>query len=795
MRKLLQIVRPVAFLALAILGSGIARSAPLYNIPMLLKQPNGEEIRCFASGDEFHNWLHDEEGFTIMQHPETGFYVYALQNGEYVKPSAVVVGSTDPQRAGLIRHVNLSERVVEEKRREMESKIFNPEIRGFESAKGTGSLSNVVIYIKFSNETLPNEQFSYYSDLYDKAEGPSLIHYFRNVSYNTLVVNTTFLPIPSGGLVVWYTDSNPRSYYQPYNATTNPNGYDPNASSGATSRRIREHTLLQNAVNAVKASIPAGFNVDANNDGYVDCVSFIVSGGPDGWSDLLWPHRWVLYTYNVTINSKRVYDYTFQLQYTSSAQTTRMRLGTVAHEMFHVVGAPDLYRYTNTSITPVGSWDVMASTGSTPQQMTAYMKYLYGRWIDRIPDIAQSGTYTLNQLESSTQNCFRIPSGKSHTEYYVVEYRQKNGMYDNILPAAGLLIYRINERQVGRGNANGPPDEIYIYRPAGSPSGNGAISLANFSTEAGRVNFNKATDPYPFISDGTSDEVSILNVGSASGGTMTFSVNIDYEYQRAMNYYRYITSNGFNPLYATTNVPVAIKLTPVELSAFVGKYISKVEMVIKSGSGTGITVKIWEGTENNGPKDLIYSQDISGQVDFDNFTLHQLTAPIQIKADKDYWVGYEINSTGYGNPFGIDYGPMVPGKGGWIKYQGVWKQFTEISTVYNYNLLVSAIIQNLSSVSVEPNTLGNNSLQVSTFPNPFNELTTISYSLQNRSVVSIKLFNILGQEVTTLVSEVKNAGDHSLEVSGASLPSGIYFIRAELNGNPAGAVTKKLVKH
>lgn len=794
MKKKLQTQRLFAFLAIAMLSIGLAQSAPMYNIPMVLTQPNGEEIHCFASGDEFHNWLHDEDGYTIMQHPQTGYYVYALQDGEFVKPSEFMVGQVDPPKVGFTKFVNLSEKVVEAKRREMEKKVYNPEIKGFKDDKGTGSLSNIVIYIKFSNETLPNEEFGYYSDLYDKVEGPSLIHYFRDVSYNTLDINTTYLPVPSGGLVVWYTDSNPRSYYRPYNATTNTNGYDPNANSGATSRRIREHTLLQNAVNAVKASIPAGFNVDANNDGYVDCVSFIVSGGPDGWSDLLWPHRWVLYTYNVTINSKRVYDYTFQLQYTSSAQNTRMRLGTVAHEMFHVIGAPDLYRYTNTSITPVGSWDLMASTGNTPQQMTAYMKYLYGGWIDRIPDIAESGTYTLNQLESSTQNCFRIPSGKTHTEYYVVEYRRKNEMYDNIIPAAGLLVYRINDRLVGVGNAQGPPDELYIYRPAGSPSGNGAITLANFSTEANRTIFNKTTDPYPFISDGNADEISILNVGSASGSTMTFSVNIDYEYQRAMNYYKYITTSGFNPLYASSNVPVAIKLTPEELGPFVGKFISKVEFIVKSGSGTGITVKIWEGTENNEPSDLVYSQDVSGEVSFDNFTLHQLTSPLQIKADKDYWVGYEINSTGYGNPFARDNGPMVPGKGGWIKYQGVWKQFTEISSVYNYNLLISAIIQNLSGVSVEPNAITDKALKVSNYPNPFDGNSTIAYSLHSRSMVNIKLFNIMGQEIATLVSGMKDSGDHSFELSGATLPSGVYFYRVEINGNAAGAVTNKLVK-
>jgi M6 family metalloprotease-like protein len=788
-------IRDIVVLLIAVVGFvGVASAAPMYNIPMMLTQPDGTQVSCFASGDEFHNWLHDENGFTIMQHPETGFYVYALQDGDFVKASNLVVGTVDPSSERLTPNVNLSEWVVDKKRSDFESKMANSDVQRFSAAKGTGNLSNIVIYIKFSGETLANEDFTYYSDLYHKAEGPSLLHYYRHVSQNTLDVNSTFLPAPSGGLVVWHTDTNPRGYYRPYNATTNTQGYDPNASSGATSRTYREHTMLNNAVNALKASIPADFNVDANGDGYVDCISFIVSGAPDGWSDLLWPHRWALYSYSNFINGKRVYDYTFQLQFTSTAQTSRMNLGTVAHEMFHIIGAPDLYRYTNTTITPVGVWDLMASTGTAPQHMTNYMKYIYGGWIQSIPDIAQSGTYTLNSIEAETQNFYRIPSGKSHTEYYVIEYRRKQGMYENTLPASGLIVYRINERNVGVGNAQGPPDELYIYRPVGSPTMNGAISLANFSSPS-RTIFNKDGDPYPFLSDGTIDDVHIYDIGTATGATMNFKVLIDYEFQRAMNYYKSLTNNGLNLSYGAGNAPVAIKLTPSELASFVDNYITKVEFVLRSGGGTSVSVKIWEGTENNAPKDLIYTQDVSSEVIFDNFTLHTLTSPIKIKPGTDYWVGYELVSTGYGTPFGRDKGPIIAGKGGWVKYNGEWKQLNQISSSYNYNLLISAIIQNISGTDVETNGLSAYNIKATSYPNPFGDATTIKYTLQNRSLVSLKVFNMLGQEVTTLVAEVKEEGDHTVDFNATQLPSGVYMYRIELNQNPETAVSGRMIKY
>ncbi|MDR0368111.1 MAG: hypothetical protein LBH82_03095, partial [Bacteroidales bacterium] len=46
--------------------------AYLKNVPQTLTQPDGSIIHCFATGDEFHNWLHDSLGYTIIQDATTG---------------------------------------------------------------------------------------------------------------------------------------------------------------------------------------------------------------------------------------------------------------------------------------------------------------------------------------------------------------------------------------------------------------------------------------------------------------------------------------------------------------------------------------------------------------------------------------------------------------------------------------------------------------------------------------------------------------------------------------------------
>jgi hypothetical protein len=65
------------------------------------------------------------------------------------------------------------------------------------------------------------------------------------------------------------------------------------------------------------------------------------------------------------------------------------------------------------------------------------------------------------------------------------------------------------------------------------------------------------------------------------------------------------------------------------------------------------------------------------------------------------------------------------------------------------------------------------------YPNPFNPSTTISYQLPVRDHVSLKVFDLLGREVRTLVNEVQEPGYKSLQFNATGLTSGIYFYRLQ----------------
>jgi len=76
------------------------------------------------------------------------------------------------------------------------------------------------------------------------------------------------------------------------------------------------------------------------------------------------------------------------------------------------------------------------------------------------------------------------------------------------------------------------------------------------------------------------------------------------------------------------------------------------------------------------------------------------------------------------------------------------------------------------------------------YPNPFNPVTNIRFSIPEAGMVTVKVFNILGQEVTTLVNGYQNAGTYNVDFNAANLTSGVYFYSIN---TPNFSSTKKMM--
>jgi len=134
---------------------------------------------------------------------------------------------------------------------------------------------------------------------------------------------------------------------------------------------------------------------------------------------------------------------------------------------------------------------------------------------------------------------------------------------------------------------------------------------------------------------------------------------------------------------------------------------------------------------------------------------------------------YEINQ---GLPVGITV-KAIQVKDGFVfagTEQGVWRRLmSEITGVDNISSEV------LSKYSLHQN-----------YPNPFNPVTSIQYAIGSRQFVQLKVYDVLGNEIATMVNEEKSAGTYELNWDASNLPSGIYFYKLQAGEY---AETKKMI--
>ena len=401
---------------------------------------------------------------------------------------------------------------------------------------------NIVIFICFSDET-PSTEFplSLTESIMDSFNGEwSMADYYRNLSYGKFSVNTVS-PMKNTAYYV-YKDTRTREYYEKITAES------------GTSRYNAESSLLNNAVASASDWLSlTSANLDANSDGYVDSVSFVVSGTyeQDAWGHLMWPHAWNLDkisslsssgSSSAALKGVKVNNYTFTF-------AKAFRIGLITHEFGHLVGLPDLYHYDDdTEYLPVGYWDLMHLDCVTPQFSLSYLRSKYLGFLDakQTPEMTVGGTYTLTPTTLASEDepvAYKITL--SATESIWMEYRYaSSATYDRDLPSSGLIVYRVNNSVYG--NTEGRyqdryhPDEVYVYRPNAAPTSvsgtksretyNLARAALNTSADGISVLGNaSSTAKYSqsciYLTDGSNTGI-VITVNEQSDEKITFTVDL-----------------------------------------------------------------------------------------------------------------------------------------------------------------------------------------------------------------------------------------------------------------------------
>ena len=103
---------------------------------------------------------------------------------------------------------------------------------------------------------------------------------------------------------------------------------------------------------------------------------------------------------------------------------------------------------------------------------------------------------------------------------------------------------------------------------------------------------------------------------------------------------------------------------------------------------------------------------------------------------------------------------------------------------------IKLVKEKITGVMGSIKTPGYNPSLLQSYPNPFNPVTTISYQIPEKKLVTLKVYDSVGRKIATLVDDILLPGKYSVEFNGSNLSSGLYFTQLSF-GNYS--TTKKLV--
>ncbi|MCL2202981.1 MAG: S-layer homology domain-containing protein [Defluviitaleaceae bacterium] len=566
----------VLILVAFILFVPAVHAAPLFNVPMRMTQPDGSVLYAYASGDEFFNYLHDSQGNILLQHPRTGFWVYAdtdtggllvasnrvaLSGGRYLdgdsrartaRPiaSAGITTSDIDFRANahLIQRLDAPPRPGEGRIAPVDFALdVASGVSGLRAAPITGTMQNIVVLITFADEDNTISP-ALYSAIQDRFNGPSqsLRHFMDFASGGEFAINSTLVGL-NNATALMYRDTQPRGFFMPYHTTENPNGFQQHGEGFD-----RGQAMLARAINAISTStlLPGASQLDTLHPGFIDSVTFIITGAqvPNTWGTFLWPHQYTLHRTPAFIGGLQVWNYSLVLL-GDAPDFPHLTRSVIVHEQMHILGVPDFYRYTPAVGHPVGFWDVMSvSHDALFQSSNRHIMRRYLGWGDPPAEITAGGNFTVYARGTpGATTAFAIPLAYFPEQFILLEYLSYGNpsYFDNFgrdslsggleLYQPGLVISRINTAFSGNANMgfaifNTIEDEVYIFRPGTTQRNAAAGDIWGDVTQAalrtGRTAFGAAGAGYTgiiYTHEGFNTGI-IINYVSSTGETLTFSV-------------------------------------------------------------------------------------------------------------------------------------------------------------------------------------------------------------------------------------------------------------------------------
>ena len=471
-------------------------------------QADGSTISFYVYGDENFNYATSEDGYLLLE--VDGVFEYATFDvSASIKSLGVkannVIERTASENAFLYTQFKASDLIgnlkVEEYNAEKMKRVA-PQKRLVASFPLKGDPKSLVILVNFTDVKFTSSK--------------------AKEDYSRLLNETGYSENGATGSARDYFRASSNGVFEPNFVVVGPYNL-PRDSKFYGEEKDGNHDnapgqMIIDACNAADDDVDFT-EFDTDNDGILDNVFVYYAGhnqAEGGGANTIWPHRSAIMS-SIICDGVKLYDYACTSEFRGSSGTSMCGIGTFCHEFGHVLGLPDLYvtDYESNHATPK-SWDIMDqgsynNKGRTPPTYSSYERFYLG-WLEPIQ--LTGGSYTLNPLvESNEAYLFAVENhnllGKNPNpaEFFMIENRQKVGIDELGVPAAGMLVTHVYYNE-GAWNANRPnndPDKqgVQIYCASGTTSNPSA------NTYPGSRN---VTSCFFTLRDGTECPIGLSNI-------------------------------------------------------------------------------------------------------------------------------------------------------------------------------------------------------------------------------------------------------------------------------------------
>ncbi|MFV0267962.1 MAG: M6 family metalloprotease domain-containing protein, partial [Draconibacterium sp.] len=519
-------------------------------------QPDGSKLTIMLKGDEFFHWTESEDGLIIMRNANDIFeYAKVDASGEIVlsgikvhdistrTASEVEFLKTIGKKTALDKLINRRTEAVKEK---------SDEIPIQSTGMATGTKKILCILIGFTDLPFSKPQAEFNSLMNqtgynDGTARGSVKDYYLENSYGKLNLEITVAG--------------------PYMADHNMAYYGTNVldDNGNRLSDIRSKDLVEEAVRKANPDVNYA-EYDNDRDGYVDGVHVIYAGYAEsvgGPADAIWPHKSSIS--KIKLDNKWISTYSCSSELRRFFGTTICGIGTICHELGHVLGAPDFYdinrgRVSDGDFEGTGRWDLMGGGnhnggGDYPAHINPYTKIHTFGWATAKNLPANNSLVALYPANANDNSFYKIPTPTSG-EYFLIENRQQLG-FDAFLPGHGMLVWHVHKDiESDRYAINTThPQRLYplcasaTQNPTSDPVSYGNINSGGcpFPGSTNQCFLNFTTTPSLRSWTGASIEKDIQFI-TESGNNITFVVNPQISGPRTVCYEATYTIKNFDQL-------------------------------------------------------------------------------------------------------------------------------------------------------------------------------------------------------------------------------------------------------